>query len=90
MNNIFETAKIKDLLPKIKMFVKEHLYELETPENLNGLFSKIEPHLLEKRELVKKEGLFGLHLSEEEGDERTEKREKVNQSIPDCYRLLNF
>jgi cystathionine beta-synthase len=58
MNNIFETTKIKELLPKIKQFVKEHLYELETPENLNGLFSKIEPLLLEKRELVKTEGLF--------------------------------
>ena len=67
MNNIFETTKIKELLPKIKQFVKEHLYELETPENLNGLFSKIEPLLLEKRELVKTEGLFGLQLSEQEG-----------------------
>lgn len=67
MNNIFETPKIKGILPQVKSFVKEHLYALETPENLNGLFSKIEPLLLEKRELIKNAGLFGMHLSEEEG-----------------------
>lgn len=67
MNNIFETPKTKELLPKIRKFVIEQLYELETPENMNGLFSKIEPLLLQKRELVKDAGLFGLHLSTEEG-----------------------
>ncbi len=67
MNNIFETEIIKTIIPKIKAFVKTHLYPLETFENLNGKFTAIEPILLEKRELVKKEGLFGLHLSERDG-----------------------
>jgi acyl-CoA dehydrogenase len=67
MTNIFLTPKTELILPKILSFVKEHLYPLETPEILNGLFSNIEPLLLEKRELVKKMGLYGLHLPEEEG-----------------------
>ena len=67
MSNIFETPKTKEILPKVKAFIKEHLYPLETPEIFNGKFSTIEPFLLEKREILKKEGLFGMHLSEEEG-----------------------
>jgi alkylation response protein AidB-like acyl-CoA dehydrogenase len=67
MSNIFQTQKIKDVLPKVKSFVKSHLYNLETPEIMNGNFSEVEPILLEKREIVKQEGLFGMHLSEKEG-----------------------
>jgi acyl-CoA dehydrogenase len=67
MSNIFETPKTKEILPRVKAFVKEYLYPLETPEIFNGKFSTIEPYLLEKREILKKEGLFGMHLSKEEG-----------------------
>jgi acyl-CoA dehydrogenase len=67
MRNIFETEKTKNLIPKIKAFLKEHIYPLETYENINGNFSKIEPTLLQKRDLLKKQGLFGLQLTESEG-----------------------
>ncbi len=67
MKNIFETEKTKELIPKVKAFIKEHLYPLESFENLNGSFKALEPVLLEKRELLKPMGLFGMHLSKEEG-----------------------
>jgi acyl-CoA dehydrogenase len=67
MKNVFETELTKELIPKIKAFVQTHIYPLETFENLNGKFTDVEPKLLAIRELVKKEGLFGLHLSKAEG-----------------------
>jgi alkylation response protein AidB-like acyl-CoA dehydrogenase len=67
METLFITDKLKDLLPKIKAFVETELYPLETTENLAHNFSFIEPILQEKRALVKKAGLWGLHLSVEDG-----------------------
>lgn len=64
---IFQTEKIADLLPRIKSFVKDELYILETNEIINGNFSAVVPTLLAKREKVKKAGLYGLHLSIEDG-----------------------
>lgn len=67
METLFLTDKLKDLLPKIKAFVETELYPLETTENLAHNFSFVEPILQEKRALVKKAGLWGLHLPEEDG-----------------------
>ncbi len=67
METLFITEKLKDLLPKIKAFVENELYPLETTENLAHNFSFVEPILQEKRALVKNAGLWGLHLPEEDG-----------------------
>ena len=67
METLFITDKLKDLLPKIKAFVETELYPLETTDNLAHNFSFVEPILQEKRALVKKAGLWGLHLSVEDG-----------------------
>jgi alkylation response protein AidB-like acyl-CoA dehydrogenase len=67
METLFITDKLKDILPKIKAFVETELYPLETTENLAHNFSFVEPILQEKRALVKKAGLWGLHLSEDDG-----------------------
>ena len=67
MESLFSTEKIKNLLPQIKSFVERELYPLETSENLIRNFSFIEPILLQKRQLVKEAGLWGLHLSAEDG-----------------------
>lgn len=67
METLFITDKLKDLLPKIKAFVETELYPLETTENLAHNFSFVEPILQEKRALVKKAGLWGLHLPEADG-----------------------
>ena len=67
MESLFSTEKIKNLLPQIKSFVERELYPLETSENLIRNFSFIEPVLLQKRQLVKEAGLWGLHLSAEDG-----------------------
>ncbi len=67
MENLFITEKLKSIVPKIKEFVQNELYPLETTEFLSNDFSIIEPILKNKRELVKKYGLWGLHLPESEG-----------------------
>ena len=67
MQTIFRTEKIKSILPRIQAFVEQELYPLETVENIVGNFSAIEPVLIEKRKLVKAQGLWGLHLAEHEG-----------------------
>ena len=65
MENLFATEKIAELLPKITAFVQNELYPLETEQNMTSLFSSLEKTLNEKRELVKKLGLWGLqhHLT---------------------------
>jgi acyl-CoA dehydrogenase len=60
MESLFLTEKTKTLLPKVKEFVENELIPLETVEYLSGKFSKVEPILRGKRELVKKAGLWGL------------------------------
>ena len=64
--NVFLTKKLKEVLPKIKVILEEHIYPLET-EYLILPFSKVEPKLLKIRELVKQKGLWNLHLSEKHG-----------------------
>ena len=65
METLFLTDKIKDLLPRVKSFIINELYPLETDVILTGRFSKIETTLKQKRELVKKAGMWGLqhHLT---------------------------
>jgi acyl-CoA dehydrogenase len=66
MEPIFFTERLKTLLPRIKEFVDQELIPLEkdfSPSNLTQIISKLE----EKREKVKDAGLWGLHLSKEEG-----------------------
>jgi alkylation response protein AidB-like acyl-CoA dehydrogenase len=64
---LFLTEKTKNLLPKIKEFLVNEIYPLETAENMTGLFSKVAVILDQKRELVKKAGLWGLQHTVEEG-----------------------
>jgi alkylation response protein AidB-like acyl-CoA dehydrogenase len=67
MEPIFATERTRELLPRIREFVQNELYPLETTENLTHNFSHVEPILQQKRQLVKKAGLWGLHLPEEDG-----------------------
>ncbi len=67
METLFATERLRSLLPRIQEFVATELYPLETTENLTHDFSHIEPVLQEKRQLVKKAGLWGLHLPEADG-----------------------
>ena len=67
LTNIFDTEKTIDLIPRVRAFVEQELYPLETTENLMGNFSLIEPTLHQKRKLVKAAGLWGLHLPTNEG-----------------------
>jgi acyl-CoA dehydrogenase len=64
---LFATEKTKSLLPRIKEFLVNEIYPLETAENMTGLFSKVAKILDQKRELVKKAGLWGLQHTIEEG-----------------------
>lgn len=59
MERLFITEKISTLLPRIKEFVVNELYPLETTENLTHNFSYIEPVLQQKRALVKKSRTMG-------------------------------
>ena len=65
MENLFATEKIAELLPRITAFVQNELYPLETEKNMTSLFSSLQKTLNEKRELVRKLGLWGLqhHLT---------------------------
>ena len=65
MEPLFLTDKTKVLLPIIKQFVQKELIPLETAAFLTGKFTNVEPHLKEKRKMVKQAGLWGLqhHLT---------------------------
>ncbi|HEV7349114.1 acyl-CoA dehydrogenase family protein [Telluribacter sp.] len=67
MEEIFATEKTRNLVPRIQEFVQNELVPLETAEHLTGNFSKVARQLDEKRELVKKAGLWNLQWSEVEG-----------------------
>jgi acyl-CoA dehydrogenase len=67
MEEIFLTDKVRHIAPQIKSFIENELVPLETTEFLTSKFSKIVSILNEKRELVKKIGLWGLQWSEAEG-----------------------
>lgn len=66
MEPIFATERLSELLPKVKAFVETELIPLEqghhhrSPQETYALLDA-------KRELVKKAGLWGIHLSNEEG-----------------------
>ncbi len=62
---VFATEKTLSLIPKVKEFVANELYPLETSEHLTGKFREVINILKEKRKLVKKAGLWGLqhHLT---------------------------
>lgn len=67
METLFLTEKTEKLIPQIEEFVKNELYPLESADILIENFSKIEPVLQEKRQLVKKAGLWGLALPKDMG-----------------------
>lgn len=65
MKHIFSTSNTLKLIPLITEFIQNELYPFEKAEYLTGNFSKVEPFLKEKRELVKQKGWWGLqhHLT---------------------------
>ncbi|MCY7351372.1 MAG: acyl-CoA dehydrogenase family protein [Cytophagaceae bacterium] len=67
METLFATDHTRALLPRIREFVQTELYPLETSDYLTGKFSNVAKILDEKRELVKKLGLWGLQWGEDEG-----------------------
>ena len=66
MENIFATEKLKSLLPRVKEFVERELIPLEKGFSHHRLTETIKI-LDQKREKVKAEGLWGLHLPISEG-----------------------
>lgn len=66
MESIFATEKLKALLPKVQAFVRTELIPLEAQFNHRNLTNLIKI-LDQKREKVKEQGLWGLHLSQKEG-----------------------
>jgi len=67
MELLFATDRTRALLPRIRDFVQTELYPLETADALTQDFSRLEPLLRQKRQLVKQAGLWGLHLPEADG-----------------------
>jgi acyl-CoA dehydrogenase len=67
MEELFATDKTRALVPRIREFVQNELVPLETTEHLTGNFSTVARLLDQKRELVKKAGLWNLQWSEAEG-----------------------
>ena len=61
MEEIFATDRLKDLLPRVKDFVKTELLPLEK-DYLHRPFAETAKILEQKRDLVKAAGLWGLHL----------------------------
>ncbi|MVM38036.1 acyl-CoA dehydrogenase [Spirosoma sp. HMF3257] len=66
METIFTTERVRPLLVQVREFVQNELIPLEDGFSHNNL-SAIIPILDQKREQVKAAGLWGLHLSNEEG-----------------------
>ena len=67
MEELFATNNTRNLLPRIKEFLVKEIYPLENSDSLTGKFSKVAKILDQKRELVKKIGLWGLQHTKEEG-----------------------
>ena len=63
----FTTDRLETLVPRLRAFIENELYPLETAQNLAGLFSQTAKLLDQKRELVKKAGLWGLQHSQAHG-----------------------
>ncbi|CCH03448.1 acyl-CoA dehydrogenase domain protein [Fibrella aestuarina BUZ 2] len=67
MEPIFATDHTRALIPRIRDFIQHEIIPLETTEHLTGNFSTVARLLDQKRELVKKAGLWGLQHSMAEG-----------------------
>lgn len=67
MEPLFATPQTEALAPRIREFVLNELMPLETTEHLTGNFSIVARVLDQKRELVRKAGLWGLQHSLDEG-----------------------
>ncbi len=67
METLFATSQTEALVPRIREFVLTELVPLETTEHLTGNFSTVARILDQKRELVRKAGLWGLQHSIGEG-----------------------
>ncbi len=67
METLFATSQTEALVPRIREFVLTELVPLETTEHLTGNFSTVARILDQKRELVRKAGLWGLQHSVGEG-----------------------
>lgn len=67
MESLFATSQTEALVPRIREFVLTELVPLETTEHLTGNFSTVARVLDQKRELVRKAGLWGLQHSTAEG-----------------------
>jgi acyl-CoA dehydrogenase len=66
MEEIFATERTRDLVPRIKEFVENEVVPVE-PGHMTGNFTDAAKILDQKRELVKKAGLWGLQWGKEEG-----------------------
>ena len=66
METIFHTERLTEIETKLRKFVIEELIPLEK-DHLTRPFKQTEIILQAKREEVKTLGLWGLHLSKEEG-----------------------
>ena len=67
MEPLFATPRTEALVPRIREFVLNELVPLETTDHLTGNFSTVARLLDQKRELVRKAGLWGLQHSVDEG-----------------------
>ncbi|QJD78249.1 acyl-CoA dehydrogenase family protein [Spirosoma rhododendri] len=67
MEPLFATRQTEALVPRIREFVLNELVPLETTDYLTGNFSTVARVLDQKRELVRKAGLWGLQHSIDEG-----------------------
>lgn len=66
MEELFVTDRIRELLPKLKDFVKTELLPLEKDHHIKK-FGDLARELEAKRERIKALGLWGLHLPKNEG-----------------------
>ena len=67
MEPIFATDHTRKLIPRIREFIENEIIPLETADYLTGSFSKVAKILDQKRELVRRAGLWGLQHSIDEG-----------------------
>lgn len=66
MENIFSTERLNSILPKVISFVEKELIPLEK-EHHKRTWNETARLLDQKREKVKEQGLWGLHLPKNEG-----------------------
>ncbi len=66
METIFTTERVRPLLARVRQFVETELLPLEAGFSHHNLAQLI-PVLDQKRQLVKAAGLWGMHLTQEDG-----------------------